>query len=182
LYYANALKVFFCLNHRIKIYTTIFSFWYGYCFYIDDERNNKTLKEDQMKKGFSLIELMVVVVIIGILAAIAIPNFIRLKDRAKESEVKANAHTIQLVAEDYATLEDGMYPGTLASVVAGYPDAIPSTMKNPFDGTVAAYMDGAGPAEGQVGYEHEAAQSAEPYTIRGAGKNANFIITLWPGM
>ncbi|MGC9365973.1 MAG: type II secretion system protein [bacterium] len=135
-----------------------------------------------MKKGFSLIELMVVVVIIGILAAIAIPNFIRLKDRAKESEVKANAHTLQLVAEDYATLEDGMYPGTMAAVATGYPDAIPSTMKNPFDGTVSAYMDGADPAEGQVGYEHEAQASAAAYTLRGAGKGADIIITLWPGM
>jgi prepilin-type N-terminal cleavage/methylation domain-containing protein len=61
-------------------------------------------------RGFTLIELLVVITIIGILAAIALPNYIKAKDKAKEAEVKANIHTIQIALERYATDHSGAYP------------------------------------------------------------------------
>ena len=70
----------------------------------------KSLKKNQ--GGFTLIELMVVIVIIGILVAIALPNFIGAQDRAKLSSVKANMHTFQTVAETYAVDWGGVYPET----------------------------------------------------------------------
>ena len=62
--------------------------------------------------GFTLIELMVVVVIIGILAAIAIPNYIAMKNRANQASVEAAIHTIQLTLENYAVDTGGVYPST----------------------------------------------------------------------
>ncbi len=60
----------------------------------------------QNKKGFTLIELMIVVAIIGILAAIAIPNFLRYQLKAKTAEAKTNIGAIRVSEESYAAERD----------------------------------------------------------------------------
>ncbi len=66
-------------------------------------------------KGFTLIELMIVVAIIGILAAIAIPNFMNYQCKAKQSEAKSNLGNIRTAEEAYYAEKDS-YGGTLADI------------------------------------------------------------------
>lgn len=59
------------------------------------------LKLRRKAKGFTLIELMIVVAIIGILAAIAIPNFLKYQAKSKQSEAKQNLGSIYTTQISY---------------------------------------------------------------------------------
>jgi len=62
------------------------------------------------KRGFTLIELMIVVAIIGILAAIAIPNFIRFQARSKQGEAKANLKSMFTAERSFYQEKDRYSP------------------------------------------------------------------------
>ena len=60
--------------------------------------------------GFTLVEMLVVIGIISILAAIALPNFAKVRIKARETEVVRNLDTIRKALEQFAVDHNGMYP------------------------------------------------------------------------
>jgi type IV pilus assembly protein PilA len=61
------------------------------------------------QSGFTLVELLVVLLIVGLLAAIAVPAFFGQRDKARDAEAKLQAHTAQAAMETYATDHDNDY-------------------------------------------------------------------------
>ena len=118
-------------------------------------------KFQNRKGGFTLIELMIVVAIIGILAAIAIPNFLMFQLRSKTGESKTNLAAIR-TAEEGLFAEFGAYQAAVAS-----PAAIPGSTKSVWP--VGGSFDPVGWApEGSVYFQYAVAV--------GGGNNLGYTI------
>lgn len=139
------------------------------------------------KSGFTLIELLMVSVVLTVLAAIAIPNFTRMKVREDEAEVKSVVHSLQMAVEDYKTNpgKEGVKPLSAGDITYICASLLPFNVQvkmNPFNRPNtygSGEIVGAVPyVAGQVGYMDN---GTNPYSIMALGYNAVNILTLLEG-
>lgn len=124
-------------------------------------------------KGFSLLELLVVIGIIGLLAGFLVPNLLGAKDRAKEAAVKGVMHSVQLAIEAYE-MENEVYPldknVPLESLCRNYLIAgnyVSSVPRNPFTGMEYKDADVAG----RIVYSCD--EATGKYTLVGYNRNGS---------
>jgi type IV pilus assembly protein PilA len=86
----------------------------------------------ESEKGFTLVELLVVILIIGILAAIAIPSFLNQRGKANDAAAKTAVRTAQTAMETFATDNNGDYtgatPGALQAIEQTLTDSPAATL------------------------------------------------------
>ena len=94
----------------------------------------RTRVDGASEHGFTVIELLVVIIIIGILLAIAVPSYLGFRDRAANNAMKANLRAALPAAETYYS-DNGAYTGMDAAALAAIDSGVSSTL------TVASVTD-----------------------------------------
>jgi prepilin-type N-terminal cleavage/methylation domain-containing protein len=139
------------------------------------------MKKNQ--KGFTLVELMIVVAIIGILAAIAIPKFADMLEKSREGATKGNLSSLNSGISLYVSDNQGVTPLTLDSATStisntGYPAFVPQYMDNipgvkataKAKSKSASYNSWSSPASSVVNYDTRGVASLVPTVgLGGAG-------------
>jgi prepilin-type N-terminal cleavage/methylation domain-containing protein len=107
---------------------------------------DRSRKSRSFVAGFTLIELMIVVAIIGILAAIAIPKFADLIRKSSEGSLKGNLGSVRSALSIYYGDMEGQFPTDLASLTVGgkYLGTMPSTKTPDYHGSTSSIRENTG--------------------------------------
>lgn len=118
------------------------------------------------RQGFTLIELMIVIAIIAILAAILAPNFLRARAQGQYTACKSNLKNVAAALEMYSTDAGGRYPTTLTGLTPDYLKTIPTCPSAGADTYTVGYSEASNPDAYTVtceGTNHQAVDASAGY-------------------
>ncbi len=127
-------------------------------------------------KGFSIIELIIVLLVSSIISMVVLPNYEKIQTYAKESTSKNQIYNLQLAIETYF-LENSTYPNTLTIndliLILKSNSFLKNELKNPFTNAEINDQD----ESGKINYSSSSPYTS--YTIEVFGKdNANSLLIL----
>lgn len=105
-------------------------------------------------KGFTLIELMIVVAVIGILAAVAIPKFAELLERSRDGATKGNLNAIRSAISIYYSQNEGRWPDDITTNFSEFLTVIPPAKSTPLGNTSSVALVGAVPSAAGAGWAY----------------------------
>ncbi|HZI04431.1 MAG TPA: prepilin-type N-terminal cleavage/methylation domain-containing protein [Archangium sp.] len=131
---------------------------------------NRKLHPGRARRGFTLIELMIVVCIVGLLSTVALPEFQNIMLRSKQAEREMMMNSIMRVLNEYVAAHGGQFPGGVDPDMPWNPPAPPNGAKERFIMETGHWADLGWAPDGMLYYRYEVRRTAaDEVTITAQG-------------
>ncbi|MCY1078845.1 type IV pilin protein [Archangium lansingense] len=129
---------------------------------------NRRPHPSRTRRGFSIIELMIVVCIVGLLATVALPEFQNILLRSKQAERDMMMNSIMRVLNEYVAAHGGQFPGGAAPDLPFNPTYVPDGSKQRFEASVGKWDDLGWVPDGMLHYRYEVRMTGDELLVTAA--------------